>query len=51
VSHDISKRFDITDIIFCSEDAYDPIEPSNEATWMTDGPVLMASCDLFEYTC
>jgi hypothetical protein len=51
VSHDISKCFDITDIIFCSEDAYDPIESLNEATWMTDGPVLMALHNLFEYTC
>lgn len=52
MSHDISERFvDILILFFCSEDAYDPIEPSNEATWMTDGPVLMASRDLFEYSC
>jgi hypothetical protein len=34
-----------------SEDAYDPIEPSNEATWLTDGPVMMETHDLFEYSC
>ena len=34
-----------------SEDAYDPIEPSNEATWLTDGPVMMENHDLFEYSC
>jgi hypothetical protein len=34
-----------------SEDAYNPIEPSNEATWLTDGPVMMETHDLFEYSC
>ncbi|KAF8220141.1 hypothetical protein L208DRAFT_1160216, partial [Tricholoma matsutake] len=33
------------------KDAYNPIEPSNEATWLTDGPVMMENYDLFKYSC